>query len=219
MRVSVTGTLLPLIFAVVISPGSFVHAQTYPACEYAASDSNGDGYGWEDRQSCVVTEDSSPGALPIQCADDDGDGWGWNGSQVCRVKLDCVDTAPIGDGWGWDGTKSCEIPAYLAPFSELETLKQNSQLQSDFGAEISTAVLNCSFSVVSVRYLIRASGRVTRKTDNSTKTGYWSTGFSDNDGLIHLHSLPGSSWIVLTPTTIKLRGRSGSEESSDCFWE
>ena len=108
-----------------------------PACSSAASDSDGDGYGWENDQSCVVTSsgtdsgnsddngsDSNSG-LPT-CAsaasDSDGDGWGWENNQSCLVSSGdtgssdsgtpyCSSAASDsdGDGWGWENDQSCLV--------------------------------------------------------------------------------------------------------------
>lgn len=199
-------------------PGRLVQAQNYPVCQYAASDSDGDGYGWEDRSPCVVTEASSSEALPMQCVDDDGDGWGWDGLQVCRVDVECIDSAPVGDGWGWDGVGSCNIPVYSAPFSELETIKNYSYPGINFGVEIRTATLQCNLNNSVVRYLLRADGRVTTYLNDSREFGYWSTGFSDTDGLIHLYRARGT-WIVLTSNSVTLRNRGAAEDFGNCFWE
>lgn len=95
--------------------GTFTYAA--PDCEFgAASDTDSDGWGWENNESCRVVPVSAT------CIDSDGDGWGWNGQASCRVvpiddgagsvdgesgNLVCIDSD--GDGWGWDGTKSCLI--------------------------------------------------------------------------------------------------------------
>ena len=77
----------------------------YPACVDATSDTDGDGWGWENGLSCIVSTPPS-----AQCIDTDGDGWGWDGVQSCQV---CVDSDPIGDGWGWNGVDSCPLERTL----------------------------------------------------------------------------------------------------------
>jgi|GEM_PF-1257743 len=86
-----------------------------PECDSAASDDDGDGWGWENEQSCMVTENSkqpangqvsetdetladqsavdndSPPTMPTCISadsDDDGDGWGWENEQSCIVRSD-----------------------------------------------------------------------------------------------------------------------------------
>ena len=90
-------------------------------------DSDGDGYGWDGKKTCIVNAVSNS----QKCIDPDGDGWGWANNKSCKVsesqtnstKLNseapnnfnasfrnsskCVDTD--GDGYGWDGQKSCRI--------------------------------------------------------------------------------------------------------------
>jgi len=105
------------------------------------SDPDGDGWGWENNQSCRVTNSASQPSQPAtaistseatdrQCIDTDGDGYGWDGSQTCLIQTSttpvtadtavgneiCIDTD--GDGYGWDGSKTCLIdstPVQVAP--------------------------------------------------------------------------------------------------------
>lgn len=88
--------------------------QSVPVCVSAAADLDGDGWGWENNQSCRVV--SQTGGSRRACVDFDGDGWGWDGVSSCRVAsttnvpmgtATCMDTD--GDGWGWDGTQSCIV--------------------------------------------------------------------------------------------------------------
>lgn len=51
-----------------------------PVCVSAASDPDGDGWGWENNQSCKVIPDCASAA-----SDPDGDGWGWENNQSCKV--------------------------------------------------------------------------------------------------------------------------------------
>jgi len=104
------------------------------------SDPDGDGWGWENSMSCVVSPND-------QCIDTDGDGWGWDGTMSCRIDYsdvivitdcidedgdgygwdgistcvpfveptirECVDTEPLGDTWGWNGIESCRVAPIL----------------------------------------------------------------------------------------------------------
>lgn len=49
--------------ALLLSPSALA-ATTYPTCASAASDPDGDGWGWENHQSCKVADGSSGGATP-----------------------------------------------------------------------------------------------------------------------------------------------------------
>lgn len=105
---------------------------TLPTCSSSAVDPDGDGYGWENNQSCVVsgqpipaTAQANPGVTPVcQSAnsDPDGDGYGWEQGQSCVVagtanaapgamipacSSDSFD--PDGDGWGWENSQSCLV--------------------------------------------------------------------------------------------------------------
>lgn len=63
----------------------------YPYCVSAASDPDGDGWGWEDSRSCVVRASggTAPNGYPYcvsAASDPDGDGWGWENSRSCVVR-------------------------------------------------------------------------------------------------------------------------------------
>ena len=53
---------------------------TLPGCVSDESDSDGDGFGFENNQSCTVVAFQ---AQIGQCVDTDGDGFGWNGVETC----------------------------------------------------------------------------------------------------------------------------------------
>ena len=76
----------------------------FPECSSTALDHDGDGYGWENNQTCVVSANtaSAPAATPAAtvapinnplnfpvCSsaafDDNGDGFGWENNQTCIV--------------------------------------------------------------------------------------------------------------------------------------
>ena len=114
-------------------------ALAFNICVYEASDPDGDGWGWENNDSCMVDSTSIPNGSDSspdnQCIDDDGDGWGWIQAtqSSCQVddsdidpdpepdpdsepdpdpnidQYDCVDSD--GDGWGWiqELSMSCEV--------------------------------------------------------------------------------------------------------------
>ncbi|MBU2870410.1 cellulase family glycosylhydrolase [Colwellia sp. E2M01] len=99
------------------------------ACTNASSDPDGDGWGWENNQSCKMEDsveipDDSITDDIIACtsasSDPDGDGWGWENNQSCKVEassLTYINGFPVcsfdsdsdGDGWGWENSKSCII--------------------------------------------------------------------------------------------------------------
>ena len=63
----------------------------YPYCVSAASDPDGDGWGWENARSCVVRASggTAPNGYPYcvsAASDPDGDGWGWENSRSCVVR-------------------------------------------------------------------------------------------------------------------------------------
>ena len=190
-----------------------IQAQARPVCQSASSDSDGDGYGWENRAPCIVTEQTSAEPAAAICLDDDGVGWGWDGLTVCRVDVMCYDTAPIGDGWGWNGSASCENAAFAAPFSELATLKSQSNPEILFNVEIPAATAVCG----STEYRLYADGTAESSGNGQgTSRGRWSTGFEDSDGLIHL-SRVSASWLILTNNSVSSRVR--GQQNIACSWQ
>ncbi len=109
-----------------------------PDCTSANSDSDGDGFGWENNTSCrvVVTTNERPVCSSAN-ADSDGDGFGWENNRTCVVAQNngtiqndspdsgsnssglpsCDQTAsdPDGDGFGWENNTSCRVTAASAP--------------------------------------------------------------------------------------------------------
>jgi len=90
-------------------------AQEIVTCTSGNSDTDGDGWGWEDNASCLVSVGND-----LTCVDTDGDGWGWDGVKSCLITASeettelpvteaaaCIDTD--GDGWGWNGVSSCLV--------------------------------------------------------------------------------------------------------------
>ena len=76
-------------------PDSDTSPSGKPYCQHSTSDPDGDGWGWENNQSCIVNNDSTPftpvnnGNTHPACvsadSDPDGDGWGWENQRSCRV--------------------------------------------------------------------------------------------------------------------------------------
>lgn len=65
----------------------------YPVCSSSAADPDGDGWGWENNQSCIVAS-TAPNGFPYcssASVDPDGDGWGWENSASCVVKGSAAD--------------------------------------------------------------------------------------------------------------------------------
>ena len=102
-------------------------SETLQACTSAESDQDGDGYGWENNRTCLVTagqstvNNSHPTCVSA-ASDSDGDGFGWENNQSCLVsgasaagdvadvpvcELDTSD--PDQDGWGWENSRSCIV--------------------------------------------------------------------------------------------------------------
>ncbi len=86
-----------------------VFSMDAPICASESSDVDGDGWGWENDMSCVVSIESAAAA----CVDSDGDGYGWDGTATCLIENTplvtgaCIDSD--GDGFGWDGQSTCFV--------------------------------------------------------------------------------------------------------------
>lgn len=74
---------------VMLAALSTTAAANYPVCQSPASDTDADGYGWENHKTCVV-----------------------NGGGAHTNVNYCLlgdDTDPDDDGWGWENGKSCVV--------------------------------------------------------------------------------------------------------------
>ena len=75
-------------------------------CASAASDSDGDGYGWENNSSCIVSSSST--ATPVVTAS--ASSASSNTLPVCQSAASDVD----GDGYGWEQNRSCRVAGAAA---------------------------------------------------------------------------------------------------------
>ena len=111
-------------------------AVTTPICASAASDPDGDGWGFENGQSCRVSSTGMGTGMgmmgPAYCtngsaSDHDGDGWGWENNMSCLVQGSTYDVSRMmyplctekasdsdGNGWGWENNASCIVPGSAA---------------------------------------------------------------------------------------------------------
>lgn len=55
-------------------------------CSSAASDTDFDGWGWENGQSCKTPTGDAPICMNGSATDQDRDGWGWENGRSCRVR-------------------------------------------------------------------------------------------------------------------------------------
>ncbi|OED39602.1 hypothetical protein AB833_14475 [Chromatiales bacterium (ex Bugula neritina AB1)] len=117
----VSGYLLcaPLLAAIVnFSP---VHlAQAAPACTSAITDQDGDGWGYENNQSCQFVQGHPPCS---STAIINGD-WGYENGISCKVpsanKPDCTGAAiKTAEGWGWENNRSCRWVEIRQPSTPL----------------------------------------------------------------------------------------------------
>ena len=134
VRFNVNVVLFAALTAATVSY-SPVALSNLPVCMSASSDADGDGYGWENNDSCIVAAPaaSSGGGLPVCLSadsDSDGDGFGWENNDSCRVVTGVVTAAagpaspsserpacllatsdPDGDGFGWENNDTCTVTA------------------------------------------------------------------------------------------------------------
>ncbi len=132
----------------------------FPVCSSAIIDDNGDGYGWENNQTCVISANTAPAPQVIPATvsttpvapvdnplvnfpvcssaiiDDNGDGYGWENNQTCVVPANTTPAAPVttetlapinnplvnfpvcsqsaiddnGDGYAWENNQTCVVP-------------------------------------------------------------------------------------------------------------
>ena len=131
-----------ILILLLLSPGVFAQQLTF--CEDPASDFDGDGFGFENGQSCVAfLPDLTPPAVSVGIvrlcltdSDPDGDGYGWEDNQSCvtleRMIDDTGETAEIardssgfpvcsaglvdedGDGFGYENRRSCKFGTEVA---------------------------------------------------------------------------------------------------------
>lgn len=82
--------------------GTSWQALSYPACASAASDPDGDGWGWENNKSCVVNKSASSTypTCASAASDPDGDGWGWENNKSCMVAAGTGSTGGSGTSAG-----------------------------------------------------------------------------------------------------------------------
>ena len=104
-------------------------AQSAPQCSSAATDPDGDGWGYEHGRSCR-TPTTSAGDRTVQsthpsctaAAINNGGGWGWENNRSCRYTASssapsgtATSSRPVctsaainnGDGWGWENNQPC----------------------------------------------------------------------------------------------------------------
>ncbi len=81
----------------------------YPPCSNG-SDPDGDGWGWENDESCKVYPSCSS-----QASDPDGDNWGSENGSTCVVFQTCSSRSvdPNNDSWGWENGESCSVHGHF----------------------------------------------------------------------------------------------------------
>ena len=102
-----------------------------PVCADRDSDPDGDGYGWENHASCIVTSASNGSASETPVSNDPAPQPGSNGGHpVCQS----IASDPDGDGYGWENGASCVVAAGTAQVDNTNT--------SNGGGQTSNPVMN-----------------------------------------------------------------------------
>lgn len=107
-----------------VTPNFAQTTTSLPDCQSVESDSDGDGFGFENDQSCIVVGGQAMQAQIGQCVDTDGDGFGWNGVATCdptesgdetTIELpNCVsaESDSDNDGFGFENNQSCIVVGF-----------------------------------------------------------------------------------------------------------
>lgn len=148
--------LMILSATIIFSSNSFA-----AACVDSGSDPDGDGWGYENGESCTVALSNNPATVNSgTCIDADGDGWGWNGVSSCTTSnnstanivtvaattTSCVDSD--GDGWGWNGVTSCAVNASPATPVVVTAATPTTTVTVQSGTSAATPVNTSSCRVV-----------------------------------------------------------------------
>jgi len=192
---------LTIVFLSTISMG---HAQTiYPDCAFASSDYDGDGWGYENNQTCVITENS-------------GDDEPASGA--------CVDSD--GDGWGWDGVKSCttnvQQPEPISNFNEIDEIDEHFGVEVKFDSFVRSfkaSVVHCPAGefTSAVTYYLTYDGKLYivygsyGQTNPNVRYGLWSTGISTKDTRVRVSISGTYNTLLITESSV----RSNNQE---CTW-
>ena len=152
-----------------------------PLCIDTSSDPAGDGWGWENGDSCMMPLASTPvtvtnsGALSACLADGnllEAENTRLR-SQIAALQSGtstssaCVDTTPVGDGWGWDGTETCHVSA------DTDSIDISTTVPSC--ARANQRILNnveVGMSLQQVRQLVGKPRHVSMHGSNSD-SGFW----------------------------------------------
>ncbi|MEO3853819.1 carbohydrate-binding domain-containing protein [Acrocarpospora sp. B8E8] len=155
----ILGLLLVVLMAIMVAPPAFAEnaPNGYPYCvNGSSSDPDGDGWGWENNQSCVVrgsladpaagsgTGGTAPNGYPYcvngSSSDPDGDGWGWENNRSCVVRGSSADTGSGGGSGGGSGTLTCPSGATCGSYSVSGLGNRKRQVTSAGGNVLDLAV-------------------------------------------------------------------------------
>lgn len=112
----------PVASATAVTGKGALAANGMKYCSNPAQDIDGDGFGWENKASCVVSgsrADTHPNCAS-SATDPDGDGFGWENERSCIVVVHCSSAGsdPDGDGFGWENEKSCVVVPAAGRFAK-----------------------------------------------------------------------------------------------------
>jgi hypothetical protein len=140
-------TLIALLTALVGAVVLSAPAQaSYPTCVSSASDPDGDGWGWENNQSCIVASSSSSyPTCTSSSSDPDGDGWGWENNQSCKV------ASGSGSGSG-SSTSACPSGATCGAYSVSGLGSRKQQVLNAGGNTLDLAIAMLETDNMSTNY-------------------------------------------------------------------
>ncbi len=129
---------LPLLFAL----STFYSPMTLaaPVCSSAVSDLDGDGWGYENSQSCTMPTGHPPCSSSATIGTG---GWGFENGKSCIYTAGnpvCSASAiNSGNGWGWENNRSCRFAA---------TQQATQQAASTSGSTSGSAAPGCSSAAI-----------------------------------------------------------------------
>lgn len=115
--------------------GGLPHAlvAAIPQCQSSLSDTDGDGWGWQNNQSCRVKKTGKHAICSSPDSDSNGDGWGYENNQSCMV----IPETAAANGPANKGTANTDGIIYKQTFSNADVgLYQGDHLNDQWDTPI-----------------------------------------------------------------------------------
>jgi len=145
---------------------NYSSAQAAPLCNSSTSDPDGDGWGWENNQSCIVDSSSNSGST------------GSSGHPDCQS----ASSDPDGDGWGWENNRSCKVVQFEVESragSSQSTNNQNQNQNQNQNINISQVRTTAALSTEQVS--VQSSSTTQDDSSSSNEVPICSNANSDPD--------------------------------------